>query len=141
MEFNRQSRTLSRFLASKFLPVFLTSVFFHASVGRPRFGLGYFYCQGIVSRLLASTGLLRILSYLYALERLDADVGRADPDVSSGSNSDFGERDLHDRLAPKSGHRRRLHAGRVGKGAGFYFCRALMPPVLDALPAGLTPLP
>jgi hypothetical protein len=54
MEFIRQSHILPIFLAFTFVPIFLTSVFYYASIG-PSIWLWLFRFAGIVSRLLAST--------------------------------------------------------------------------------------
>jgi hypothetical protein len=54
MEFIRQSHILPLFLAFTFVPIFLTSVFYYASIG-PSIWLWLFLFAGIVSRLLAST--------------------------------------------------------------------------------------
>jgi hypothetical protein len=54
MEFLRHSHIIQIFLAFTFFPVFLTSVFFYASIA-PSIWLWLFLFAGMVSRLLAST--------------------------------------------------------------------------------------
>jgi hypothetical protein len=54
MEFIRQSHVIAIFLAFTFVPIFLTSVFYYASIG-PSIWLWLFLFASIVSRLLAST--------------------------------------------------------------------------------------